>query len=62
MARDKSLVELRNAALRQEYERLRKQKVKGKQKYTTAFILHKLSTTRFFISVERIEQILWKNR
>lgn len=61
MARNPGITKRRNAAIVQEYERLRAMRVGRGRKYTPAYIVAQLSE-RFYLSERTIEDIVWAAR
>lgn len=58
MARDRELHAGRNAALREDYERLRATKNGRKPKYTVDYVIDELAK-KYWISRRRVEDIIW---
>lgn len=61
MARDAELIKLRDARIREVYERMRKKRTNGKPIYTVDHIIFVISTEHVFISPERIRRILYSS-
>lgn len=59
MARDKELLKLRDARIREVYERMRSKRVGGKRMYTSEYIVHHISTEHVFVSAKVIERVIY---
>jgi hypothetical protein len=58
MARDKELIEKRDADIRKEYERMRAMRIGRRPKHTVEFILWTIHE-RYYLSIRQVERIVY---
>ena len=60
MARNRELIDRRNATIKKEYKKLLSVEHKGKRKYTYDYVLEILSE-KYFLTPDYISQIIMRN-
>ena len=59
MARNPELIRLRNERIRQVFERMSAQRVKGRRRYTVDHIIYRISTEHAWVSSKVVERVLF---